>query len=359
MSQANKRKIRDSLDEVSKGGAFERKESQYREIVSNEHAEFKPESGRYHLFVSLACPWANRCVAIRALKQLENHIGLTVVHPTWKKTKENDDEDAHAGWWFYDSKTDAPFKSRNGHGSFHFDGLTPCPFADKQGNKIKSIRDLYDSQDDTSGKFTVPVLWDTKNHCIVNNESSEIILMLNSQFADAFGSGPYKDLDLYPAHLREEIDGLNDWIYPGINNGVYRCGFAKTQEAYEDAFETLFSALDRLEKHLATRRFLCEGGQITTADIRLFMTLARFDEVYVVYFKTNKKFLVQYPNIRQYMRDMYSVCDGRIGKTIDMDHIKTHYFTSHPQLNTYAIIPIGTGALEDMQMAPEGRANLP
>ena len=199
---------------------------------------------------------------------------------------------------------------------------------------------------------------------IVNNESSEIIRMLTKEF-DEYATGPSKDLDLYPVDLRDEIDSFNEWIYPGINDGVYRCGFAKTQKAYEFAVNSLFSSLDRLEESLSHSRFLCgsttpDGSRLTEADIRVFMTLARFDEVYVVYFKTNKRRLIDYPNIRNYMRDMYQYQDCVIGNTINMDSIKAHYYTSHKTLNPYAIIPVGPepSALSDMLVKPEGRIHM-
>jgi putative glutathione S-transferase len=359
LSKMSKRNIvRDCLDEVTKKGAFDRKPSTYRAWVSKDHPKFPVEgNGRYHLFVSMACPWANRVTMTRALKGLEKHIGLTIVSPTWQKTKPDNSEDSHAGWVFHDGKKDKPLMSRLGHGSFQLPDTTPCPFTAPNGSKIMTIRDLYDAQGDESSKYTVPVLWDTKNSCIVNNESSELMRMLNEDFMP-LASGKFKDIDLYPESKRKEIDELNDWIYPTINNGVYRCGFATTQEAYNEAVGVLFDGLDRLEAVLAKTRFLTPGHEITEADIRLFVTLARFDEVYVVYFKTNKKMLLQYPNIRNYMRDMFQIHDGILAANFSMVHCKTHYFTSHPQLNTYAIIPAGPDALGDMQKAPEGRMNL-
>jgi len=355
---SKRRAVRDSLDEVSKKGSFERKPSTYREWVSSDNVKFPVEGdGRYHLFVSMACPWANRVVMTRALKGLEKHIGLTIVSPTWQKTKPGDDEDGHAGWVFHDGKKDEPLVSRLGYGSFKFPDTTPCPFNAPDGTKIVTIRDLYDAQGDDSGKYTVPVLWDTKNSCIVNNESSELLRMLNEDFMP-LASGRWKDIDLYPESKRAEIDALNDWIYPSINNGVYRCGFAKTQEAYDEAVKVLFDGLDRLEKVLSKTRFLTAGHEITEADIRLFVTLARFDEVYVVYFKCNKKMLMQYSNIRNYMRDMFQVHDGILGDNFSMEHCKIHYFTSHPQLNTYAIVPAGPDTMGDMKKTPEGRLGL-
>ena len=285
------------------------------------------------------------------------------MHPTWQRTKPEDPEDGHYGWKFYDSADPnrVPFVPPCGTGSIDFPGMEKCPI-----DGVETIRDIYSLVADTKEvkKFVVPILWDKETKSIVNNESSEIVRMFSSEF-DEFATGVNKNLDLYPLELREEIDSFNEWIYPGINDGVYRCGFAKTQVAYEDAATTLFAALDRLEECLRTSRFLCGAGtpggsRLTEADLRVFMTLVRFDEVYVVYFKTNRKRIIDYPNIRQYVRDIYNLHERVIGNGIDMDDIKTHYFTSHKSLNPYAIIPLGPkpSALEDMQMPAEGRDSL-
>lgn len=186
-----------------------------------------------------------------------------------------------------------------------------------------------------TGKYTVPILWDEKEGCIVNNESSEILRMLNSKFNE-LSSAP--QLDLYPQDLRQQIDEVNEWVYKSINNGVYRCGFATSQEAYEAAFDELFGALGRCEDILGRQRYII-GDSFTEADIRLFMTLIRFDEVYVVYFKTNRRFIHEYPNLREYTRDIYQT--PGVAASVNMQHIKVHYFSSHPKLNYYAVVPKG------------------
>ncbi|KAG7675170.1 hypothetical protein Ndes2526B_g08028 [Nannochloris sp. 'desiccata'] len=322
---------RTALAETDSKGAFTRKDSAFRNFIEK-GTKFEPEAGRYHLYVSLACPWANRCVAAMYMKGLEDVIGLSVTHPTWQRTRpdKKDPEDAHTGW-FFASPEDPPVSNSEGMGSFDCSGCVPDPV-----NGVKFVRDLYELANDSSGKYSVPVLWDKKERTIVNNESSEILRMLNTAFND-FANNP--SLDLYPEELRSEIDSVNEWIYPNINNGVYRCGFATTQEAYNIAFNDLFSALDRVEDILLRRRYIA-GDIITEADIRLFMTLIRFDPVYVVYFKTDKKAIREYPNISEYVKDLYSI--PGIKKSINIDHIKKHYFTSHPKLNAYAIIPGGS-----------------
>lgn len=222
-------------------------------------------------------------------------------------------------------------------GQILVDGCTLDPH-----NPAKSIRDLYELSGDTHGKYTVPVLWDTREMCIVNNESSEIMRILNTAFEG------HEEPDLYPLALRKEIDEINSFVYDNINDGVYRCGFAKTQAAYDTAVTALYSALDAIEERLATRKFLC-GDTLTEADIRLFMTLIRFDEVYVVYFKTNKRTIAQFPNLLRHTKDLFN--KEEIGSTVDMKHIKTHYFTSHPQLNPFAIIPAGPDFLRTLKEA--------
>jgi len=204
-------------------------------------------------------------------------------------------------------------------------------------NNAKNVRELYDLSKDQAGTYSVPVLWDKKEKVIVNNESSEIIRMFNSAFNDI---SKHPELDFYPEKLREEIDKVNDWIYHDFNNGVYKSGFAKSQEAYEEAVTNVFKALDRAEEILSKSRYLV-GNQLTEADIRFFVTLVRFDEAYAVYFKCNKKRTVDYPNVLNYTRDLYQT--PGFAETVNMYHIKTHYFTSHPVLNNYAIVPVGPG----------------
>jgi len=319
---------RTALDEM-KAGEFRRTEAGFRSWIREGDPRFPPEAHRYHLYVSLACPWASRCVAVLYLKGLQGVIGLSVTHPTWQRTRPEDEADQHTGWTFK-APTDPPLSSSTGHGSFPCDGCVPDPI-----NGAKFVRDLYELAHDTTGKYSVPVLWDTKEKTIVNNESSEIVRMLNSAF-NAFATNP--TLDLYPEPLRTEIDAVNEWVYPHINNGVYRCGFATAQDAYETAFRELFAALDRCEGILAGQRYLV-GNQLTEADLRLFVTLIRFDEVYVVYFKTNRTFIHEFPNLSNYVRDIYQT--PGIKESVNMQHIKWHYFTSHPKLNFYAIVPVG------------------
>lgn len=340
-------KPRDSLNEVAIDGHFIRTPSTYREVISPEHPTYKPEADRYHLYISLACPWANGTYLVRKLKGLEDIVSVSIVHPTWQYTRP-DQDDFHTGWAFCDP-SDEDVVPVSGHGLISCAGTIPDSV-----NSARYVRDLYDFANDTSGKFTVPVLWDKQTGTIVNNESMEIIKMFNSVFNELLPAGsPQRSLDLYPEGIHAEFDELNDWIYHNINNGVYRCGFAKNQTAYISSFHALFGALDRTEDILSRQRYIISGGRFTLLDIRLFMTLIRFDEVYVVYFKTNKKFLTDYPNINNYMREIYQM--PGVASCINMDHIKNHYFTSHPTLNTYSIVPVGPGVIDDMQL-PHDRA---
>ncbi|CAD7700373.1 unnamed protein product [Ostreobium quekettii] len=316
-----------ALDETSVKGEFKRVESCFRNFIE-EGSRFEPEAGRYHLYISYACPWANRCLAVLRMKGLQDSIGLSIVHPTWQYTRPG--KDGHSGWAFYDP-SHPPIANVLGFGSFDCDG---CIVDSVNGAKF--IRDLYEMSNDTLGKYSVPVLWDKKEKCIVNNESSEILRMFNSKF-NKFAENPY--LDLCPESLMAKIDEVNDWVLPTINNGVYRCGFAQSQEAYDIAVKELFASLDRCEEILSEQRFIA-GSVLTEADIRLFMTLIRFDEVYIVYFKTNKRAIREYPNIREYVKNIYQV--PGMAESINMKHIKTHYYTSHPKLNHYAIIPTGS-----------------
>lgn len=292
------------------GGRFQRQDSRFRNWVTADGAPgptgeggFPAEPGRYHLYVSFACPWAHRTLIFRALKKLEDAISVSVVHPLM----------AENGWTFLaeDSAT-----------GDHLHGLD-------------YLHQIYTRADPSySGRVTVPVLWDKQRQTIVSNESSEIIRMLNSAF-DAFGDA---SLDFYPAELREEIDALNAKIYPAVNNGVYRAGFATTQEAYEEAFDELFSTLDWLEERLSRQRYLT-GEKITEADWRLFTTLARFDPVYVGHFKCNLRRIADYPNLSNYLRDLYQV--PGVADTVNLDHIKRHYYQSHTNINPTGIVPKG------------------
>jgi putative glutathione S-transferase len=315
-------------------GAFVRTVTTFRDTISQDHEKFKPESGRYHLYISYACPWAHRTLITLTLKGLKDHIGVSVVHPTFEKTKP--DIDDHIGWVFK-SESDPPVIPASGHGSIDCKGCIPDTI-----NNTRNIRELYDLAGGTSSRYTVPILWDKKEKTIVNNESSEIIRIFNSAFNEIAGN---KELDLYPENLRSEIDKINEWVYPNINNGVYRCGFAQRQEPYDIAFKELFDALDKLEEILSSKRYLL-GDQLTEADIRLWVTLIRFDEVYVVYFKCNRSRIVDFPNILNYCRDVYQI--PGVASTVNMDHIKNHYFTSHKELNSYSIVPGGNNFLREL-----------
>ncbi|KAK9841321.1 hypothetical protein WJX74_003883 [Apatococcus lobatus] len=290
--------------EETDGGAFKRTDAEFRNWIQSD-SDFAPEAGRYHLYISYACPWACRCLTFLYLKGLEGVIGL--------------------------SPGDPPFSSPNGHGSFGAEGCIPDDL-----NGAKFVRDLYElSKGQTGSKFSVPVLWDKQKGVIVNNESAEIVQMLNDQFND-FAKNP--GLDLFPDDLQPAIDEVNSWTYPNINNGVYRCGFAQSQQAYEDAFRDLFGALDKVESILSKQRYIA-GNRLTEADIRLFQTLIRFDVVYVVYFKCNRNFIHEFPHMSNYTKELYNI--PGIQKAVNISHIKTHYFTSHPTLNHYAVVPIG------------------
>lgn len=319
---------RTALDEMAKDGAFARTPSVWRDTIQA-GGRFAPEAGRYHLYVSLACPWACRCVAALHLKGLTGAVGLSITHPTWQRTRPGADADAHCGWAFR-APGDAPVANPAGQGSFGCEGCVPDGI-----NGASFVRDLYELAGDTGGKYTVPVLWDTRERTIVNNESSEILRILNSQLNEFAGN---RGLDLYPEALRAQIDDVNAWVYDQINNGVYRAGFAKSQAAYEAAFKDVFDGLDRCEAILGRQRYIA-GDELTEADVRLFATLIRFDEVYVVYFKTNKRFLHEYAHLPNYVRDVYHT--PGMAASVDMQHIKKHYFSSHPLLNPYAIVPVG------------------
>ena len=292
------------------GGKFERAASRFRDWVTTDGTPapgrergFKAEPGRYHLYVSWACPWASRTLIFRKLKKLENVISLSVVHHFMGEN----------GWTFL--KED----SATGDTLYGLDYL----------------HQIYTKADPTySGRVTVPVLWDRKEETIVNNESSEIIRMLNSAF-DEWGDA---SVDFYPKPLRAEIDAINDLVYPAINNGVYRAGFATTQEAYEEAFNELFSALDEVEERLSRQRYLV-GDRLTEADWRLFTTLVRFDAVYYSHFKCNLRRIADYPNLSNYLRDLYQV--SGVADTVNMLHIKNHYYRSHHTINPTRIVPLG------------------
>jgi len=331
-----------------KDGSYQRHASKHRYIIKESNgpdAEHPVEAGRYHLHIALACPWACGTLGYLKMKGLDHVITHSIVHPTWAKTKPDDDSDKHCGW-VYKNPGDPPFPNTLGHGSFACDdALVPDTY-----NNVASVRDLYELAGDSMGPFTTPVLWDKKTKTIVNNESTEILKMLNNEF-NSLAKDP--ELNLYPEELAEELQTFNDeLVYPKVNNGVYRCGFAKSQQAYEKAAGELFESLDVLEERLSKARYL-GGSKFTWLDLRLFMTLVRFDPVYVTYFKTNLKRISDYPNLLGFVRDVYSM--PAMKEVINMDHIKTHYFTSHPHLNTYGIIPVLNGA--DLEV-PSGRENM-
>ena len=291
-------------DTDSNGGKFERQASQFREWVSNDdNSQFPAESGRYHLYVSLACPWAHRALIFRKLKGLEKHIDISIVHP----------EMLDNGWEFGD-------------------------YPDATGDKLYDLdylREIYTkAKPDVTTRVTVPVLWDTKTGQIVNNESAEIIRMFNSAFNSLTGD----DQDFYPQSLHEKIDAVNELVYHNINNGVYKAGFATKQDAYEDAVSALFHALDSLEVRLGEQRYLV-GDTITEADWRLFTTLVRFDAVYHGHFKCNIRRIADYPNLYGYLRELYQY--PGIAETVNFDHIKRHYYYSHTMINPTQIIPAG------------------
>lgn len=290
-------------DTRSSGGEFIRQDAQFRDVVKSDASDegFQAESGRYHLFVSLACPWAHRALIFRKLKKLEHVIGVTIVKP----------EMLENGWEISDEGG-------------------PSPVAG-----IQYLHELYTSQDSNyNGRVTVPVLWDKKSNKIVNNESSEIIRILDTAFNE------FTDVkaSFYPEAQRAEIDEVNAFVYDSINNGVYKVGFATTQTAYEKHFHELFNALDSVEARLATNRYLV-GERITEADWRLFTTLIRFDAVYVGHFKTNLKRIEDYPNLSNYLRDLYQ--QPGVSETVNFHHIKTHYYFSHDMINPTRVVPTG------------------
>ncbi|KAI9100581.1 glutathione S-transferase omega-like 2 [Phlyctochytrium arcticum] len=297
---------------ASKDGEFRRQVSSFRDAVSTEPgAKFPAEKGRYHLYVSLACPWAHRTLIVRALKGLDDVIGVSCVHYLLEAK----------GWRF-----DLPGESTA--------GVDVDPV-----QKAQYLRELYfKAEPNYEGRFTVPVLWDTKTSTIVNNESSEIIRMLNTAF-DEWSTA--KDTTFYPPQLANEIDAINEWIYNQINNGVYKCGFATSQSAYDAAYTPLFEGLDRVEKILAKQTYLV-GDQLTEADIRLFTTMIRFDPVYHTHFKCNRGTVANdYPNILKWMKMIYHL--PRVKETVNMEHIKKHYYMSHKQINPFGIVPLYDG----------------
>ncbi|HET7662102.1 MAG TPA: glutathione S-transferase family protein [Rhodanobacteraceae bacterium] len=298
-------------DTDSTGGRFERQASRFRHWVTADGSPgpegeggFKAESGRYHLVVSYACPWAHRALVMRTWKGLESHIDVSVVHPLMLEN----------GWEF---RTD-------------FDAAS--------GDRLYGLGKLYElylkADANYTGRVTVPVLWDGERETIVNNESAEIIRMLGSAF-DGVGARPG---NYYPEDLRGQIDAINATVYDRVNNGVYKAGFATTQEAYDEAVTALFETLEDLERRLGESRYLV-GNTLTEADLRLWTTLVRFDAVYVTHFKCDRKRIVDYPNLHGLLCDIYQM--PGVADTVHMDHIRRHYFGSHPTINPYGIVPIG------------------
>ena len=297
-------------DTEASGGRFVREDAGFRNWVTADGSAgptgvggFKAEANRYHLYVSLACPWAHRTTIYRKLKGLEDMISLSVVHPFM----------GDKGWTFTEGA-----------------GVIADP--------IVNASYLYEvyvaAKPNYTGRVTVPILWDKKTNTIVSNESSEIIRMLNSAFDEAGAT----DVNFLPKALLAEIDTINEFVYSAVNNGVYKAGFATTEAAYKEAVVTLFDALDTLEARLADQRYLL-GDTITEADWRLFTTLVRFDAVYVGHFKCNIRRIVDYPNLWGYLRDLYQV--PGIAETVSIEHIKAHYYTSHANINPTRIIPVG------------------
>lgn len=304
--------------EQSEDGRFVRQEDAFRDwVTADGRSGYPAEAGRYHLYVSLACPWAHRTIIVRTLRGLEKAIGMTVVDPVRDER----------GWAF-----------RYGPG-----------FSRDPINGFAYLSQAYLATDSSyRGRVTVPVLWDTKTKRIVSNSDDDIMRMFECEF----NASSTNDLDLYPAAHRAEIDRLNAWIYETLNDGVYRAGFATAQRAYEEAAYRVFETLDELESRLGARRYLFGQTPLET-DWRTFVTLVRFDAVYYGHFKCNMRRIIDYPNLYGYLRDLYQY-DGVAG-TVDFDHIKRHYYYTHDDINPTRIVPIGP--LQDL-MAPSGRAGL-
>jgi putative glutathione S-transferase len=307
--------VKSNWNSSIKNGEYQRKASQFRHWITRDgsqgpsgQAGFKAQADRYHLYVSLACPWAHRTLIFRQLKGLQDLITVSVVHP-----------DMHdKGWSFNHDEESAKLYGTTG------DYLYQDNF----------IAEKYLAQDPNySGVNSVPILWDKKTKVIVNNESSEIIRMFNNAFNDITGN----TIDLYPEHLREKIDAVNELVYQSINNGVYKTGFATTQTAYDKHVNALFIALEHLDEKLSKQRYLT-GNEITEADWRLWVTLVRFDSVYHTHFKCNLKLIEQYSHLYNFMLELYQI--PNIAKTVNEAHIKRHYYASHLSLNPYGIVPI-------------------
>ena len=286
----------------SSNGSFKRQKSIFRSII-DEESQYKPEKGRYHLYLSYACPWAHRTLIVRELKGLDAVVSVSFVNPI------RDDK----GWCF---------ESKNNQ---YIDPLNGFSYLMEAYNIMDSKYDM---------RVTVPVLWDKQTKQIVNNESSDIIIMLNSKF------NQYTDskLNLYPEGMRIEIDEINQYIYTNINNGVYKCGFASSQKVYDSEVDNLFTALNKIELRLKDRKYLV-GDSITLSDIRLFVTLIRFDVVYFNHFKTNRQHIYEYTNLWNFVKLLYN--NEQIKPTVKFDEIKDHYFKTHPSINPSGIVPVG------------------
>jgi putative glutathione S-transferase len=295
----------DAYESTDDDGSFDRQATTFRDEVRDDpDARFPPDAGRYHLYVSSACPWAHRTLVTRALKGLEDVISVSVVDPY------RDD----GGWQF------TPKKEGCTHDRIH---------------DADYLRELYVKADpDATCRVTVPVLWDTEEDTIVNNESAEIMRMLDTEFDDY----ATRDVDLYPEGYREEVDRIIDEIYEPINNGVYRAGFATKQEPYDEAVDDLFAALDHWDEVLADQRYLADD-RLTEADVAMFTTLVRFDNVYHTHFMCNVQYIREYDNLWPYLRDLYQT--PGVAETVNMDHIKEHYYTTHPDVNPHRIVARG------------------
>ena len=293
-----------SIITSNKSGEYDRLPRTFLGNITFENSLFPPETGRYHLYVSYACPWATRTLIYRKLKLLENHISVSVVHPDMLED----------GW--------------------KFDNSFPGATEDHLYN-FNFLREVYQKADPKiTTSVTVPILWDKQAETIVNNESSQIIRIFNSSFNELTGNYD----DFYPLQKRDQIDNVNHLIYENVNNGVYKCGFARTQEAYDLAVTNLFKTLDYLENLLSHSKYLV-GDELSESDIRLIPTLLRFDSVYVTHFKCNIKRIYDYPNLSRYVGDMLLI--PAIKQTYELSHIKRHYFFSHPEINPNRIIPKG------------------
>mmetsp|Transcript_11480 Transcript_11480/g.11500 ORF Transcript_11480/g.11500 Transcript_11480/m.11500 type:complete len:359 (+) Transcript_11480:67-1143(+) len=325
-------------------------EDGFRSIVSDDSDNFKIESGRYHLYAAYGCPFASRALITLHMKGLQNAIGVSLAHPSWLLTKP--DVDKHAGWVFR-SPEDPPVTPQSGYGSIPCDGCVPDTV-----NQCQSARELYELSADKLHRYSLPILWDKHCHLIVNNESADILRMFNSKgFAVLAAPGTSGSPDLYPAEdgeKRKLIDETNDWVGQNIISAVYRAGYAKDQHDYNTAVTTVFEHLDRVESLLSSQRYLC-GAELTEADVRLYTFLIRFDEVYYVIFKCNKKHIWEYPNMFNYLRELWQIPCFK--NTTNIMHIKRFYYTSTPALNSYSIIPIGRDILRDLQLPHDRERN--